>query len=257
MKYLEEEIDLVRFFEEHLDCETKQEEQCPLFERCSEIREEKGEGNELCRQIVINMQNEEELRQEEKEVISFFFRDGLWTRRGDKECLTRYDHEQCPNRALCDEREQSGESVICQELFNKLGLYEPDEYIILEKEIQKVIINNLNLGNIDWEVGEEVRYYAHESSTPVGRPDILLEGKESKTLYVVELKASLANHKDVGQLQKYVGWYKMNLPTQFKNVRGILLTKEFDEGAKYAILANPNLEARFFELHIDVRKGEW
>ena len=141
-------------------------------------------------------------------------------------------------------------------MIKKLGLHEPEELEILEKEIEKIILNNI--ADIDWGVGEELKYYGHQCLIREinGRVDILLKGQTSSTLYVIELKPSLADRRDVGQLQSYVGWYERNLPAPFKTVKGILLARKFNSGASYAILANPSLEARMFELSIAVRSPD-
>jgi len=243
MEFSIEEIEFVGFCIEHLNCELG-EDFCPLYDQC-----EKEEGKELCFHIVTKMKNNEDLDEDEKQVINFFLFPEHW--KGKDSCRSINDGQECMNASYCEGK--ADDELPCVTLLTKLGLYQPEELQILEKEIEKIILNNL--ASIDWGLGEDLKYYGHQVRIPEinGRVDILLKGQTSSTLYVVELKPNIANRYDIGQLQSYVGWYEKNLPVPFQAVKGILLAKEFDNGAKYAILANPSLEARTFELSIAVR----
>lgn len=242
-----DEIKFVAFCADNIDCT----EDCPAQGRCQSCEQ----GNEPCRAIPSKMESGMELSPDDKEIVHYFLskenESRLW-KRGT--CIPKGADERCPNGSLCDQREKEGQGYICAELLDKLGFYSTEEQRVLESEIQKIVINSL--ASINWEVGEEVKYHPGDRSIAVGRPDILLEGKESRTLYVVELKPWLADRGDVGQLQAYVGWYQRNMPAKFKAVKGILLAKELDEGAKYAIGANRDLQARLFDLHAAIRKPE-
>jgi RecB family endonuclease NucS len=243
MNFTNEEIDLIRFCGDNIDCA---KEECPVGNSCEE-------GKEICLAIPSKMERGMELSPTDKEIILYFFKNEkqqqLWKRNS---CTPKGTKAECPNVKACDDREKERQKCICDELLDKLGLYSKEEYQILEREIQKVIINNLQ--NIDWGVGEKLQYYAHESPIDIGRADILLQSSKTETLYVIELKPAQATREDVGQLQSYVGWYKENIMPKFKIIKGILLAKELDDGAKYAIKANPDLEARLFRLHIEVTK---
>ena len=245
MNFTNEEIELIRFCVDNIDCA---KEECPVGNSCEEDKE-------ICLAIPSKMGKGIELSPTDKEIILYFFKDQkqqqLWKRNS---CTPKGTKAECPNVKACDDREKERQKYICDELLDKLGLYSKEEYQILEREIQKVIINNLQ--NIDWGVGEKLQYYAHESPIDIGRADILLQSSKTETLYVIELKPAQATREDVGQLQSYVGWYKENIMPKFKIIKGILLAKELDDGAKYAIKANPDLEARLFRLHIEVTK-QW
>jgi len=252
MEYSAEEITFVVFCSEHLSCEPKQGVQCPLYESCYEVCGEKDEDSRLCRQIAIKMQNEEELTCEEKDVINFFLDDDQWQYKKKTRCYSMRDGVRCPNRTLCDERGADQETP-CKQLFDRLGLDSTEELDMAEKEVEKIILNNL--GSIDWGMQEKLLFYnCQPSISSIGHPDILLQGPESKTLYVVELKAGRATRENVGQLASYVGWYKKNTPAGFNGVKGVLLARDFTEGVKYALELSPDLEARLFELHIEIKK---
>lgn len=243
MEYSIQEIEFVDFCIKYHECELN-EDCCPLYDQC-----EKEEDHQLCLQILAKMQNNQDLDSEEKDVINFFLLPDHWTSKNS--CRSINDKKQeCKNASYCENK--TDDYLPCVTLLKKLGLFESEELTVLEKEIEKIVINNLK--TINWGFEEELTYYDRQVRIPEikGRVDILLHGKTSSTLYVIELKPDRANRHDVGQLQSYVGWYERNLKEPFKVVKGILLAKEFDNGAKYAILANPSLEARTFELSVKV-----
>lgn len=241
MDYTTEEINLIEFCVTNIDCGRGN---CPLGESCDE-------NKPLCEEIPPRMREGKELTPEQKTIMLFFFDDKQHSRLWKKDsCILKGTENECPNAQACDEEIPEGQKYICDELLDKLGLYSIEEYDILEREIEKVIINNIS--EIDWGVNEELHYFAHESITPVGRPDILLKGTESDSLYIIELKAGIATREHVGQLQSYVGWYKNNLPKPFKSVKGILVSRQLDDGARYAIEVSPDIMARVFKIHIDI-----
>jgi len=235
MEFSKEEIGFVEFCANYIDCNKAE---CPSHESCEE-------GKEICLTIPQRMKEGEELSMDDKKIIQYFFMsEKLWY----SGCKVGRKGPECPNAQICIVR---GEDI-CKELVRSLGLSLTEEKEILEKEIQKIIINNIR--KIDWELEEEVEYYSHEYKTPIGRPDIMLKGKKNKVLFVVELKSATASREDVGQLMSYVGWFKENLPIGFEAAKGILLAREFSPGAKYAINTNSDLEARIFELNVSVKK---
>jgi len=186
---------------------------------------------------------------EDKAVILYFFSNTkeLFKRNS---CSLRGTNEECPNAGFCNDKELAQQPVICDELLDKLEFYEKEREEVLEREIAKIIINNLN--EIDWGVDEALTLYKHEYPIPIGRPDILLSGTKSSSLYIIELKRATGTREHVGQLLSYVGWYQENKPAEFKYVKGILLARELDEKAKYAIKTHPDLQYRTFTLKIEV-----
>jgi len=240
IQYSNEEITLVEFCAHNIDC---QRAECPLEASCVE-------GAEFCHSIPTKMTAGDRLSADDLKIIEFFFLlndEKLWNK---NRCIPKGTRAECPHSKECDERDGATDESICIGLLRKLERYTPDEYQILEREVQKVILNNL--ANIDWGFQEELRYYKHETQIDIGRPDILLEGAKTRTLYVVELKPSRAEREHVGQLQSYVGWYMEHLPSEFSSVRGILVAADFNSGAIYAIKANESLEARRYSLSVQI-----
>lgn len=239
MKFSDEEIQLIEFCACSIDC---QKAECPHQPLCVE-------GNELCHAIPDKMRNGEDLPSDCIQIIEYFLHNDekLWKKDG---CITKGTDEECPCSTICVEREKASGDFICAGLLKKLDLLTQEEYQILEREVQKVIINSLD--SIDWQFDETLRYYGHETPIEVGKPDILLEGTQTRTLYIVELKSDRAKREHVGQLLSYLGWYLENLPDGFECAKGILVAREFDLAATYAIKAAPNLFARRFKLSVEI-----
>lgn len=235
MNFSKEEIGFVEFCANNIDCSKPK---CPFYESCEKDKE-------ICLTIPQRMKKREELSSDDKKIIQYFYTtENLWY----PDCKSGRKGPECPNVQNCKD---SGEDI-CKELVQRIGLSLTEEQEVLEKELQKIVLNNIT--NIDWGLEEEIEYYSHEHNTPIGRPDILLKGKRSKVLYVVELKSTTASRENVGQLMSYVGWFKENLPIGFQAVKGILFAKEFSSEAKYAINICPDLEARIFDLFVSVKK---
>jgi len=258
MDYSPEEIEFVKFcaYANDLLCEASGnlEVRCPLWDPCDKVYQE-DEEDRLCRRIPAKMEKGEELTEEEINIIEFWGEERLW-KKGT--CIPKGGDKPCPNSDECDKR-PSENDVICTVLLRKLGRYQPYEYRILEAEINKIIRNNLP--NIDFGFGAKLSLIDYEVNIPEinGRVDLLLKEEKTDLLVVVELKSEKATREHVGQLASYVGWYKENqekMPAQTKSVKGILLAKDFSEGAKFALRECPDLDKRSFELHLEIKTEE-
>jgi endonuclease len=73
----------------------------------------------------------------------------------------------------------------------------------------------------------------------VGRLDLLAIDRDGK-LVVIELKVGRADDRAVAQTMRYMGWVQRELAGG-KPVRGLLVAREFSDGAKFAALALPTL----------------
>jgi len=243
MDYSPEEKAYIEFFVRNCTCDTT--EKCSYWNSCNE-------NNPLCQQILTEMGKNEALREEEIELVKFWFENAdLWE---NDECISKVNGEPCPNSDKCED------GLICERFLVRLGCY-LYEYDILEKEIQKVIVNDMHEAGLltDWQTAEKLEYYPKRLPIAVGVPDMLLIGTDTKTLYVVELKKGEASREHVGQLASYIGWYKEHpedRPEGCKNVRGILLAQKFGKGAEYALKVCPDLEPRQFKLHAEIKTVE-
>lgn len=217
---------------------------CPAAEHCDDEDPE-------CSQILVEMKENRELTQEHVDIIRFWVRDIKWDERN---CVPN-GGGQCHNY----ESEACAHDNVCVGLLRKLGVYDPDEYDVYEKTIQEVVVKGLRSSRSDWHTVERLEYHSEKPPIAVGKPDILCIGARSKNLYVIELKAVQATRRDVGQLASYVGWYRDHpedrpVPCRDKDVVGILLARDLNAGAEYALRACANLHGRRFDLHVEIIK---
>jgi len=98
---------------------------------------------------------------------------------------------------------------------------------VLESEIEASIISNPEV------LEEGLELIGNQYSTPVGNIDILYRDK-SGSFVVVELKKGKGSYDVVGQIQKYMAWVSENL-AEDKQVRGIIVVKEYDKELEYAV----------------------
>ena len=223
MDYTKEEIAYVNFCIEKLpDCQVGKK-RCPVYESCNQDEE----CLQLCNRIINNMNNGEILSEDDYKIICFFSTKGFWKPESD-DCYLK-DGTPCHNLEICNERNEGHE--VCTQLMERLDL---NAQKIAEKEIQRLIIKNFPA---DWKMGEKLALVGWEKEIQEinGRIDILLKGKDTALLYVVELKLR-ATRESVGQLASYVGWcLKHPLAEQTNGVKGILLADTFDKGALSAL----------------------
>lgn len=98
---------------------------------------------------------------------------------------------------------------------------------VLESEIEASIISNPEI------LEEGLELIGNQYPTSVGYIDIFCRDKNGNFV-VVELKRGAGSYKVVGQIQKYMTWVNENLAKD-RQVRGIIVVKEFDQELEYAI----------------------
>ena len=91
--------------------------------------------------------------------------------------------------------------------------------------------------------GESGRQYA----TDVGVIDFLCEDEADGALVVVELKRGKSSDRVVGQILRYIGWVRERLAGDHE-VRGIIITHEYDDRVRYAIAELPHVEAWTYQV---------
>lgn len=84
--------------------------------------------------------------------------------------------------------------------------------------------------------------------TDVGTIDLLCV-KQNGDLIIIELKKGRGSDAVVGQISRYIGWVKENL-ADGKNVWGIIITHEYDDRLKYAVLANDKLRILYYKINM-------
>ncbi len=246
MDYSTEEIAFVKFCTENdwtVICTTKKGRRgknCPAYLSCND-------EPLPCEQMLSRMERNQELTELDTKIIRFWYYDVDWDWNN---CIPNGGKEPCYNNG----KECCEHLGVCEQLLQKLGVYEPDEYTVLETEINKIIRHDLP--NIDFGSGEKLSLIGHEVTiTEInGRVDLLLKDEKTNLLIVVELKAVEASREHVGQLASYVGWYKEHPLEGCKDVKGILLAPKFSKGAESALKVCANLYKRCFDLHVEIIK---
>ena len=119
---------------------------------------------------------------------------------------------------------------------------------VLEDTLQRVLTQNLSL---EPGLAPHAEYPLQEFMTDVGRIDILCVDK-AKRLVVIELKSGHADDRAVGQIARYMGWVKQNLP-EGPDSRGILVCLDATAGGRAAALVVPNLQIMLYQLACTVQ----
>ena len=106
--------------------------------------------------------------------------------------------------------------------------------ISLERDLEDQLVRQLDA----LEPGLE--FENRQVPCDVGRVDIVGRGADGATV-VVELKVGEAKDSAIGQIARYLGWYRQQGSA---TVRGILVASDFPEGVQYAATAVPGLALR-------------
>jgi len=121
----------------------------------------------------------------------------------------------------------------------------------LETHLQEFMISNWEKINFGYKLklfkdaeGNNGENYP----TPIGYMDILAVDEKNNDFVVIELKKGKESDKVVGQIQRYMGWARKNLAGKNQNVRGIIITKEYDEKLFLAASENPNIILKYYHV---------
>lgn len=114
----------------------------------------------------------------------------------------------------------------------------------LEEQLEDYIVANWD--SIDFEYNLEL--VGRQYSTPVGSIDLLCRDKDNNDFVIIELKKGRESDKVCGQIQRYMGWIKQNLATEGQNVRGIIITGEYDERLSLAVSIVPNIQIKYYRI---------
>jgi len=70
-------------------------------------------------------------------------------------------------------------------------------------------------------------------------------------LVVIELKKMKAGPSIIDQIQRYMGWIKVNKAKQDQEVRGIIVVGKKDTALEYAVEANPLIQLKVFSIKVE------
>ena len=126
----------------------------------------------------------------------------------------------------------------------------------LEKHFEDFLVANweqTELGRKYDLIEEKGELVSQQYATDIGRIDLLVRDKKDGSYVVIELKKGQTSDDTVGQLTRYVGWVKENLPNG-KPVKGIIIAQFEDERLRYALKAIPKAEFFVYKVNFSLEK---
>ena len=135
-------------------------------------------------------------------------------------------------------------------IYSEEKLKPPEEERLVTFEAEKELRNFLGIHPYKIEKGFELVKGGVEYETDVGRIDLLCVDEKGNHV-VVELKKVRDSDRAVGQLLRYMGWVRENL-AKGKDVKGIIITHEYDEKLDYAAKAFDNIHARYYAIKFEL-----
>lgn len=131
----------------------------------------------------------------------------------------------------------------------------------MENDLENFVANNLHLIDSDLKLyKDEQGKSGRQFSTEVGDIDLLC--KKRNDFVIIELKKGRSSDIVVGQISRYIGWVKAKLANG-NNVKGIIIVHDYDPKLKYAVLANLNIDLKYYQISIDfvteqdvIKKGD-
>ncbi len=129
----------------------------------------------------------------------------------------------------------------------------------MEKYLEEFI--EINFKRIDFgaklDLCQDEENTGRQYPTPIGNIDLLAEDREKKEFVVMELKKGRSSDVVVGQILRYMGWVKENLPKDHHkeyDVRGIIILREKDERLEYALSMMPKVSLFQYEVYFKINK---
>jgi len=126
----------------------------------------------------------------------------------------------------------------------------------LEAYLEEFLLTNWQL--IDW--GRRLTIWeapdgqvGHQYSIPVGRLDFLAIDTDTGALVVIELKRGRPSDQVVGQIARYMGWFREEFAREGQAVEGIVVAGDADPKLYYAARAVPGLSVLLYEVNFGLR----
>ena len=129
--------------------------------------------------------------------------------------------------------DKAGSEEEAKELVEEHGdLVSPSEKEeLVRKQVEKGIENfyaaNLHL------IEAGLKLLDQQFATAIGPIDILCKDSSGQFV-VIEVKAEEAKDSVFGQVLRYIGWVHRNMDSGHKNVRGVIVARDFPERARYS-----------------------
>jgi len=124
--------------------------------------------------------------------------------------------------------EEAGESeAVSESLTNYV-----ESGLSLERDMEDHLVNNLDT------LEPGLTLVSRQETVEIGRLDILAKDKDGR-LVIIELKAGEAKDAAIGQIARYIGWFRRNEPVP---PRAILVAGAFSDAVRYAALSISDLK---------------
>jgi hypothetical protein len=104
---------------------------------------------------------------------------------------------------------------------------DPSDWVEEEKELQQFILDDVT--ELNRVLGTNLHVYNIEHDTEYGPIDVL--AKQERKICVIELKKAVADHKVVGQIQKYIMHFQKRLSWNLwdDDIRGVCIAGDYTE----------------------------
>ena len=105
---------------------------------------------------------------------------------------------------------------------------DPRNFLDNEKDLEKRICQTINFEKINKVLNTNMRLIDNQVQTNYGKVDILAQ--DDRTLYIIELKKDIADHKIIGQLIKYSNHFQKRLIYNlYDHVKVITIAGDYNE----------------------------
>ena len=119
-------------------------------------------------------------------------------------------------------------------IYERLGFGSPDEEIIvLEEGLEEAI--KPNLARLGLRPADDISQQ-HPMGPDVGRSDLVYVDRDGN-LVVIELKRGHSSDTVVGQILRYIGYLQENVAEDGQEVKGWIVTGDYDESLRLAAKA--------------------
>jgi YhcG PDDEXK nuclease domain len=128
-------------------------------------------------------------------------------------------------------------------------LEDPNAFV-LEKYLEDFIVSNFETifkKEITLYVDSEGNY-GQQYTTEVGPIDILAVDSKLNSFVVIELKKGRPSDQVIGQVLRYMGWFKKNLCHDGREVKGLIICRDSDPKLSYALEMIKNIDVRYYTI---------
>lgn len=127
----------------------------------------------------------------------------------------------------------------------------------LEKHLEDFLVKNWKSIELSKEYDiyeEDGELVGQQYPSDTGPIDILAISKDKKELLVVELKRGRVSDVVVGQIQRYMGYVKLELAEANQSVRGIIIGFDDDIKIQRALSVAPNIDFYTYKIQFKLEK---